>query len=158
VPAPTQEDVDDRIEDRGNRGQCANWLVQPDAAAQRSKTDAPDAELIVWDELAATPPFSEDDEEHPPKVVRGLRATIADADAVLIVTPEYNSSIPGQLKNALDWASRPFPDNVLRGKPVAVIGASPSPGGAGRAQAETRTVLARVGAHVLPDGLSVPHA
>ena len=116
------------------------------------------SELVVWDLLAATPPFSEDDEEHPTTAVQALRAAITDAAGVLVVTPEYNASIPGQLKNALDWASRPFPANVLRGKAVAVIGASPSPGGAERAQAETRIVLRRIGAHVLDRGVSVPHA
>lgn len=64
----------------------------------------------------------------------------------MIVTPEYNGSVPGQLKNALDWASRPFPNNVLCEKPVAGIGASPSPGGAVRAQADARRVLTRIGA------------
>ena len=59
-----------------------------------------------------------------PEAVQRLRDAIAKADAVLIATPEYNSSLPGQLKNALDWASRPFPGNALRNKPVAVIGAS----------------------------------
>ena len=116
------------------------------------------SELVLWDELAATPPFSQDDEEHPTPTVHGLRAAIRDAAGVLVATPEYNASMPGQLKNALDWASRPFPANALRGKPVAVIGASPSPGGAERAQAETRTVLRRIGAHVLDRGLSLPHA
>jgi len=115
-------------------------------------------ELTEWDELEAVPPFSEDDEDAPTPVVLALRAAITAADAVLVVTPEYNGSIPGQLKNALDWASRPFPDNVLRDKPVAVIGASASPGGAARAQGEARTVLARIGATVLDCEVQVPHA
>ena len=77
------------------------------------------------------------------------------ADALIFATPEYNASIPGQLKNALDWASRPFPDNVLRGKPVAVVGASTGLFGAVRAQAELRKVLATAGANVLDDELPV---
>ena len=80
------------------------------------------------------------------------------ADAVLIATPEYNSSIPGQLKNALDWASRPFPDNVLRNKPVAVIGASTGVFGAVWAQAEVRKVLGATGARVVDVELPVAGA
>lgn len=115
-------------------------------------------DIVEWDELRLVAPFSEDTEDRPDHIVIALRQAIDEADAVLIVTPEYNGSIPGQLKNALDWASRPFPDNVLRNKPAAVIGASPSPGGASRAQSETRTVLTRIGAHVLGDGVEAPHA
>ena len=85
-----------------------------------------------------------------------LRERWPSADAVLISTPEYNSSIPGQLKNALDWASRPFPDNALRGKPAAVIGASTGMFGAVWAQAELRKVLHTIGAHVVDRELPVP--
>ncbi len=70
-----------------------------------------------------------------------LKAAIAGADAVLVATPEYNASIPGVLKNALDWASRPVAETPLRGKPAAVIGASTGLFGAVWAQAETRKVL-----------------
>ena len=77
---------------------------------------------------------------------------------LLISTPEYNASIPGALKNALDWASRPFPTNPLRGKPVAVIGASTGMFGAVWAQAELRKVLKTIGARVVGDELVVPHA
>ena len=77
---------------------------------------------------------------------------------MLIATPEYNGSIPGALKNALDWASRPFPDNCLRGKPVAVIGASTGMFGARWAQAELRKVLKTIGASVLATELPVASA
>jgi chromate reductase len=98
--------------------------------------------LVQFDTLAEIPPFDEDHDREPaPAAVRGLRDAIESADALLIATPEYNASIPGQLKNALDWASRPFATNVLRGKPVAVIGASTGPFGAVWAQAELRKVL-----------------
>jgi chromate reductase, NAD(P)H dehydrogenase (quinone) len=116
------------------------------------------SELVEWAALAAVPPFCEDDERSPAPAVLALRAAIGTADAVLIATPEYNGSIPGQLKNALDWASRPFPDSVLRDKPVAVIGASPSPGGAARAQREARAVLTRIGSRVIDAGVEVAHA
>lgn len=93
-----------------------------------------------------------------PTVVRELRETLRAADAVLIATPEYNASVPGQLKNVLDWASRPFPDNALRDKPVAVVGASTSPFGAVWAQPELRKVLKTIGARVLDAELPVPRA
>lgn len=105
--------------------------------------------LDLWRELAALPPFNEDDEADPAPPVRAMRWAIADADALLIATPEYNSSIPGQLKNAVDWASRPYGEGVLTGKPVAVMGASPSPYGAAWAQAELRKSLTGTGARVL---------
>lgn len=116
------------------------------------------AKLVTWGDLGSIPPFSEDNENDAGPAVHALRAAIAEADAVLIATPEYNGSLPGQLKNALDWASRPFPDNVLRHKPVAVIGASPSPGGTARAQADARKVLTVIGAQVLDAEVLVPHA
>jgi chromate reductase, NAD(P)H dehydrogenase (quinone) len=105
------------------------------------------------------PPFSEDAEHGPaPDAVERLRSEIAAADAVLIATPEYNASVPGVLKNAIDWASRPFPDNVLRGRPVAVIGASTGLFGAVWAQAELRKVLRHTGARVLDAELPVGSA
>jgi len=94
----------------------------------------------------------------PPPPVAALRAEIERADAVLIATPEYNASIPGALKNALDWASRPYATNVLRKKRVAVIGASTGLFGALVAQAELRKVLNVIGASVLDSALSVPLA
>lgn len=115
-------------------------------------------QLVAWDALKQVPPFDEDDEDHPGAVVADLRDAIAQADALLVVTPEYNGSIPGQLKNALDWASRPRDQTVLRDKPCAVIGASPSPGGARAAQADVRRVLSRAGAHVLENELFLAHA
>ncbi len=123
-----------------------------------SELAPPAAELVLWDGLRAVPPFDEDDERAPAPAVVALRAAIEQADAVLIATPQYNASLPGQLKNALDWASRPFESNVLRSKPVAVIGASPSRSGAARSQAEARTVLAAIGADVLDVQLAIARA
>jgi chromate reductase len=119
----------------------------------------PWAHLCVWDELAAIPPFNEDHEDraaHP--AVRRLRAAIEVADAVLISTPEYNASFPGQLKNALDWVSRPYETNPLRGRPVAVVGASTGLFGAVWAQADLRRVLIKIGAAVLDEELPVGQA
>jgi chromate reductase len=116
---------------------------------------APGAVLTEWDGLGALPAFDEDLEERPPIAVRMFRQAIEDADAILVATPEYNQSLPGALKNALDWASRPFPDNVLRGKPAAVIGASTGLFGAVWAQAELRKVLEASGARVVDAELPV---
>jgi chromate reductase len=118
----------------------------------------PGVELVEWDGLADIPAFNEDEENDPPEVVGELLREIEEADALLISTPEYNASLPGALKNALDWASRPFPENVLRNKPCAVIGASTSLFGAVWAQAEVRKALKASGAHVLESELPVAMA
>jgi len=115
----------------------------------------PGVDLVEWDGLAALPAFDEDLEVYPPEAVRDFFAAIEEADALLIATPEYNASLPGALKNAIDWASRPFPDNVLRDKPAAVIGASTGLFGAVWAQAEVRKTLKASGAHVLESELPV---
>ena len=115
----------------------------------------PGAELEEWEGLGGLPVFDEDLEDSPPEPVRELLAAIEAADALLIATPEYNASLPGGLKNALDWASRPFPDNVLRDKPSAVLGASTGLFGAVWAQAEVRKALKASGAHVLDSELPV---
>ena len=116
------------------------------------------AELVIFEGLQRVPPFSEDAEEDPPEIVAQLKASIRRAAAVLIATPEYNASLPGQLKNALDWVSRPYADNPLRNKPVAVIGASTGMFGAAWAQADTRRILGAIGARVLDPGLGIAEA
>jgi chromate reductase len=115
--------------------------------------------LELLDGLRDVPPYDADADVDPaPAAVAHLRDAIAKADAVLIATPEFNGSIPGVLKNALDWASRPFPDNALRGKPVAVVGASTGLFGAVWAQADTRKVLGVIGADVIDGELPVTMA
>jgi chromate reductase len=118
----------------------------------------PEAELVHFDGLKAIPPFDEVDEAAPAPAVRSWREAIDGADALLFATPEYNSSIPGQLKNAIDWASRPFATAALRNKPVAVIGASTGMFGAVWAQAELRKVLAAAGARVIDRELPIAMA
>ncbi|HEV2711618.1 MAG TPA: NAD(P)H-dependent oxidoreductase [Gaiellaceae bacterium] len=119
----------------------------------------PEVELELFDGLKAVPPYDEGDDVEPrPAAVERLTAEIAGADAVLFATPEYNASIPGQLKNAIDWVSRPIATNVLRNKPVAVVGASTGAFGAVWAQAELRKVLAALGARVLDLEVPVAHA
>ncbi len=118
----------------------------------------PEAQFSAYEELKQIAPFDEDDEEAPPESVDLWRAAIDDADAVLFATPEYNSSIPGQLKNAIDWASRPTQTAVLRNKPVAVIGASTGMFGAVWSQAELRKALGAAGARVIDRELPVAGA
>ena len=119
----------------------------------------PGMELEVFGGLRELPPYDPDLDTDPAvPAVAGLRDAITNADAILIATPEYNGSMPGLLKNALDWASRPFPDNALRGKPVAVMGASTGLFGAVWAQADTRKVLGVIGADVIDNELPVGQA
>ncbi len=136
------------------RGSLNSALLR--AAAERLPAGA---ELVTFDRLAKIPPFSEDAEAGPaPDAVRELREAMRAADAVLIATPEYNHSLPGQLKNALDWASRPAGQSALNGKPAAVVGASKSMFGAVWAQAELRKVLAAMGGRVIEAELPVAQA
>ncbi len=116
-------------------------------------------EFEVFDGLKAIPPYDEDDDvDGGPVAVAAFRRAIAEADAILFATPEYNFSVPGQLKNAIDWASRPLATNVLRNKPVAVVGASIGAFGAVWAQAELRKVLSTAGARVVEGEVAVGHA
>jgi chromate reductase len=115
-------------------------------------------ELEIYDGLADVPAYDEDLQGFVPDAVSALKDAIADADAVLIATPEYNGSIPGFLKNALDWVSRPIAESPMRGKPVAVIGASPGQFGAIWAQRELKKVLGIMGARVLDVELAVAKA
>jgi len=118
----------------------------------------PGAELELWEELKAVPPYDADDDQGPDSRVESLRSladAIDAADVVLFATPEYNHSIPGALKNALDWLSRPLAQSPLRNKPVAVVGASTGLFGAVWAQAELRKVLHAIGARVIDRELPV---
>lgn len=95
-------------------------------------------EIEIFEQLGVIPPFNEDEENTPPTSIRVLKEKIKAADAILFVTPEYNYSIPGVLKNAIDWASRPYGQNAWEGKPAAVMGASTSMTGTARAQYHLR--------------------
>lgn len=119
-----------------------------------------DVQLVIYDGLRDIPAYDEDMEAGPaPASVAWLRAAIREADAVLFATPEYNGSVPGALKNALDWVSRPMATNALRHKPVAVVGASTGLFGAVWAQAELRKVLQTIGATVVgQEELPLPQA
>jgi chromate reductase, NAD(P)H dehydrogenase (quinone) len=116
-------------------------------------------DVILWDGLKAIPPYDEDDDgPAAPATVTAFRELVREMDAVLIATPEYNSSIPGALKNALDWASRPLATNAFRNKPVAAISSSAGAFGGVWAAAELRKVLGAMGARVTDVELSVGHA
>ncbi|HVQ36617.1 MAG TPA: NAD(P)H-dependent oxidoreductase [Pyrinomonadaceae bacterium] len=111
-------------------------------AALRAATQlAPEGATVEIFELDGIPGFSEDEERNPPEKVVELKRRIREADAVLFVTPEYNYSIPGVLKNAIDWASRPYGDSAWSGKPAAIMGASVGTIGTARAQYHLRQVM-----------------
>jgi chromate reductase len=116
-------------------------------------------ELVEYQRLGEIPPYDPDVEAlGTPEVVTELRDAVRAADAVLVATPEYNYSLPGQLKNALDWVSRPAGKSALTGKPAAAIGASTGMFGAVWAQAEARKVLGALGGRVVESELPVPRA
>ncbi|MEM2249026.1 MAG: NAD(P)H-dependent oxidoreductase [Candidatus Bathyarchaeia archaeon] len=106
------------------------------------------AKLEILD-LEGLPLFNQDLEYDMPETVKRFKSKIKEADALLIATPEYNSSIPGVLKNALDWASRPYGDNSLEGKPVAIMSASIGMLGGARAQTHLRQILSSLNAYVV---------
>jgi chromate reductase, NAD(P)H dehydrogenase (quinone) len=111
------------------------------AALRTAKLLVPENSEIDVFQIDEIPMFNEDDEKHPPSSVVELKERIRSADAVLIVTPEYNYSIPAALKNAIDWASRPYGDSAWSGKPAAIMGASLGPVGTARAQQHLRQIL-----------------
>jgi chromate reductase len=118
---------------------------------------APDGvELELWEGLGELPLYDEDLEHDPPESVQRLREAWATAEAILFSTPEYNGSVPGGLKNAIDWASRPRLEAVLRNKPVAVVGASTGQFGALWAQQDLKRILGIAGARVV--GTEIPVA
>jgi NAD(P)H-dependent FMN reductase len=114
--------------------------------------------LQLFDRLGELPFYNEDiDNDEVAEAVAALRAVAADADAALVVTPEYNGSIPGVLKNAIDWLSRPFGNSALKGKPAAVIGGSFGQYGGVWAHDETRKSFGIAGPRIVEDlKLSVP--
>lgn len=117
------------------------------AALRAAQPLAPEgAKLEIFD-LDGIPPFNQDEERNPPAKVAELKERVRAADAILFMTPEYNYSIPGVLKNAIDWASRPYGDNAWDGKPVAVMGASVGAIGTARAQYHLRQVFVFLNMH-----------
>ncbi len=114
------------------------------------------AEVSFYEDLGSIPAFNEDLEpDHTPEAVEDLRRQVEAADALLIVTPEYNASIPGALKNAIDWASRPHGTSALLGKPTAIVSSSPSPFGGAWANQHLRRILSITGTPVVETELAV---
>jgi chromate reductase len=132
--------MDKRIRILGIAGSLRRKSYNRAALRAAQKLSPEVAELEIF-ELDGIPVFSEDEERTPPAKIVELKKRIREADAVLFVTPEYNYSIPGGLKNAIDWASRPYGDNAWSGKPVAVMGASVGRFGTARAQYHLRQVF-----------------
>lgn len=119
----------------------------------------PEDDVRVRADLAGLPFFNADTEAIGiPAAVQNLRKDVTDADLLVIVTPEYNGTVPGVLGNAVDWLSRPPGGCVLENKDVLVVSASPSPGGGRRAAGHLRGVLANAQASVRPDGLFIARA
>lgn len=104
--------------------------------------------LEIYEDLAEIPPFNQDEEQSPPEVVKKLKEKIRAADALLFAIPEYNYSVPGILKNAIDWASRPYGDSAWEGKPAAIMSASVGLGGV-RAQYHLRQMFVFLNIHPL---------
>ncbi|HUI07647.1 MAG TPA: NAD(P)H-dependent oxidoreductase [Verrucomicrobiae bacterium] len=119
------------------------------AALRVAQQVAPKDVTIEIFELDGIPPFNQDDDQHPPERVVQFKTRIRAADAILFVTPEYNYSIPGVLKNAIDWASRPYGDSAWDGKPAAIMGASPGMLGTARAQYHLRQCFVFLNMHPL---------
>jgi chromate reductase len=113
-------------------------------AAAESLPEGARLEIFDLDEI---PPFNQDLEKQMPEIVKGFKAKIKAADAILIATPEHNFSIPGVLKNAIDWASRPYGDNSFEGKPVAIMSASTGMLGGARAQYHLRQTFVFLDMH-----------
>jgi chromate reductase len=109
----------------------------------------PEGARIDIFEIDGLPGFNQDDEANPPAKVTELKQRIRSADAILFVTPEYNYSVPGVLKNAIDWASRPYGDSAWNGKPVAVMGASVGTTGTARAQYHLRQTFVFLNMHAV---------
>jgi len=111
-------------------------------AILRAATElVPEGATIETFELDDIPGFNQDDEQNPPAKVVELKRRVREADAILFVTPEYNYSVPGVLKNAIDWASRPYGDSAWNGKPAAIMGASVGAIGTARAQYHLRQMM-----------------
>jgi chromate reductase len=129
--------MDEQIKILGFAGSLRRYSLNK-ALLRAAVQLAPKDVIIETFDLEGIPPFNQDLEAQPPQKVKEFKAKIKEADAILIATPEYNYSIPGVLKNAIDWASRPYTDNALEGKPVAMMGASTGMLGTARAQYHLR--------------------
>ena len=150
--------MDEQIRILGFAGSLRRYSLNK-ALLQAAVQLAPKNVIIETFDLEGIPPFNQDMETQPPQKVKEFKTKIKEADAIIIATPEYNYSIPGVLKNAIDWASRPYTDNAFEGKPVAIMGASTGMLGTARAQYHLRQSFVFLNMHATnrPEVL-VPHA
>src|SRR3954462_14205183 len=131
-----------------------SWTARLTGSAASLPPAAPEA--LVYDGLGELPHYDQDlDTDQPPAPVVAFREAVASADALVMATPEYNGSVPGVLKNAVDWASRPRGSAALAGKPVAVVSVSPSPRGAQWAREDLVKILSVAGAAPVEGGVGV---
>jgi chromate reductase len=119
------------------------------AALRAAQELAPEGMEIGIHDIAGFPPFNQDEDANPPQMVTDLKAAIRAADAVIFSSPEYNYSVPGHLKNVIDWASRPYGDSAWEGKPALIMGASPGNGGTMRMQYHLRQTMVFLNMHPL---------
>ena len=119
------------------------------AALRAAAELVPEGATLDVVELDGIPGFNQDEEQNPPQTVVELKRRVREADAILFVTPEYNYSVPGVLKNAIDWASRPYGDSAWSGKPVAIMGASVGAIGTARAQYHLRQIFVFLDMHAI---------
>ncbi len=139
-------DVDRTIQVFGFAGSLRKGSYNKSLLRAAQELMPENARLEIFD-LEGIPLFNQDFERYPPDTVKEFKAKIRGADAILIATPEYNHSVPGVLKNAIDWASRPYGDNSFDDKPVALMSASPGMLGGARAQYPLRLVLSALNMH-----------
>lgn len=138
--------VDEIMKILGFAGSLRKGSFNKMALSAAMKLAPDDVKMEVFD-LKDIPPFNQDLEQNPSERVKEFKKKIREADAILIATPEYNYSIPGVLKNAIDWVSRPYGDNALEGKPVAIMGASMGNIGTARAQYHLRQCFVFLDVH-----------
>ena len=129
--------MDKKIKILGFAGSLRKKSYNKSLLGAAARLMPPDTDLEIFD-LEGIPPFNQENEKNPPERVKEFKIRIKAADAILIATPEYNYSIPGVLKNAIDSASRPYGDNSFNGKPVAIMGAAIGMIGTARAQYHLR--------------------
>jgi chromate reductase len=136
--------------------------LRPDSTNRKlveemSRLAPEDLEITIYSDLKGIPAYDEiDDTENPSEAITALREAAQEADGFLFATPEYNASVPGFLKNAIDWLSRPYATNPIKNKPALVVGASKGMFGAVWAQDDLRRILKIVGARVMEEGFSLP--
>lgn len=148
--------MDDKVKILGIAGSLRKGSYNKKVLRAASDLTLPNTEIVIFD-IKDIPLYNEDIEKPLPKPVLELKRQIISSDAILFVTPEYNYSIPGVLKNVIDWGSRPFGDNSWNDKPVAIIGASPGGFGTIRAQMQLRQTFIFTNMHPINHELFISH-